>query len=129
MRWFRRYLRITPNRVHSENSANIHQNTDETRDKEFVISSRLDDEIERKAFNIENLQSTNNLPRSIYCPITRMPMMDPVIISDGNSYERKAIIEWVKKKKTSPLTGNKILENVILPNHSLRATISEIIIN
>jgi hypothetical protein len=32
------------------------------------------------------------LPASFYCPITAEIMKDPVIATDGNTYERNAIV-------------------------------------
>lgn len=84
-----------------------------------------DDEFERSSYNIHILENTSHLPRSIYCPISNMPMQDPVIMSDGNSYERKEIQHWYKINNTSPMTG-KIIDNILIPNHALRNTISEI---
>ena len=87
----------------------------------------LDDNIKRKCYNVENLICTNNLPRSIYCPITNMPMQDPVIAPDGISYERLAIQKWFNKKKTSPSSGKVLQHTFLIPNHTLRNTISELL--
>src|SRR5438477_10033160 len=38
------------------------------------------------------------------CPITQQIMREPVIASDGFTYEEKAIKEWTKKRKISPMT-------------------------
>ena len=86
-----------------------------------------DDHILRKSYDISSLNETCNLPRSIFCPITRMPMQDPVILSDGNSYERNLIEKWINKKHVSPLTGEELHTIVLIPNHTLRTLISEII--
>ena len=86
----------------------------------------FDDKLARKAFEINDLCTTNHLPKSIYCPITRMPMQDPVIAADGHSYERSEFNRWISKKKRSPVTGEYIDEFVI-PNHNLRCTIGELI--
>jgi len=32
-------------------------------------------------------------------------MIDPVIASDGQTYEREAILEWIKTFPCSPMTG------------------------
>lgn len=88
---------------------------------------KYDDNVIRNAFDMNALLSTSNLPRSIFCPITNMPMLDPVITSDGHSYERQSILQWFKKKKNSPVTGKMLHTCIIIPNHNLRNTISEII--
>ena len=50
-------------------------------------------------------------------------MRDPVIISDGHSYERRNIEKWLSDKNTSPLTGEALSNKSLIPNHSLRGTI------
>lgn len=78
------------------------------------------------AYAREDLTSTEHLPRSIYCPIRCAPMIDPVVASDGHSYDRDAIETWLKRKKTSPVT-NETISETLLANHALRATIAELI--
>lgn len=43
------------------------------------------------------------------CPITREIMEDPVVTADGHSYERRAIEEWLQRKWTSPVTGQRLV--------------------
>lgn len=86
----------------------------------------LDDKIVRKAYDLPSLSETCHLPRSIFCPISKMPMQDPVIASDGNSYERSQIEKWLERKTSSPITGN-YMDQLIIPNHSLRNVIAELI--
>lgn len=81
----------------------------------------------RPAYDIQELAGTSHLPRSIYCPITYMPMMDPVVAADGHSYERNAIKTWFEKAKTSPVTRESLPNTSLLPNHALRGTISELV--
>ena len=87
---------------------------------------KYDDSIHRIAYNIESLTETKHLPRSIYCSITRMPMQDPVIAGDGHSYERNEIQKWLSKKNTSPIT-NSYIDDILIPNHTLRAVIIELL--
>lgn len=35
-------------------------------------------------------------------------MVDPVIAEDGISYEREAIVDWLKVNKTSPITRQRM---------------------
>lgn len=87
----------------------------------------VDDEIKRSAYDMSKLLQTSHLPRSIMCPITRMPLCDPVICADGYSYERSELIKWLTKSKTSPITGAELSHLCLTPNHTLRNTISELI--
>jgi Mg-chelatase subunit ChlD len=48
-------------------------------------------------------------------------MTDPVICSDGHSYERAAIMCWLNEHNRS----NIVITNNIVPNHSLRNSIEE----
>ena len=83
----------------------------------------------RPAFEPQDLRDTAHLPRSIFCPITNMPMSDPVMTCDGFSYEREAILRWFEmEKKTSPSSGLPLRTTDVVSNHSLRATINELII-
>jgi len=59
------------------------------------------------------------------CPLTLEIMEDPVILSDGFTYERTAIEDWLKKNNTSPMT-NLPLDNLnLIPNIALRKLIQE----
>ena len=58
-----------------------------------------------------------------FCPITCAVMEDPVIDPDGNSYERKAIEEWLTRYAASPITRNALSADQLIPNRALRASI------
>ena len=53
-------------------------------------------------------------------------MHDPVILTDGFSYERDAIVRWLDGHQTSPCTGMRLDVVLILPNHTLREAIREV---
>ncbi|KAG2495451.1 hypothetical protein HYH03_006397 [Edaphochlamys debaryana] len=60
------------------------------------------------------------------CPITQDLMTDPVIATDGYTYERAAITDWLKRKSVSPLTNQPMPGGaVLIPNHGLRSAIME----
>jgi U-box domain len=44
-------------------------------------------------------------------------------ISDGHSYEQRAISEWLQTHDTSPVTGQLLATKDLLPNHALRQLI------
>ena len=62
------------------------------------------------------------------CPITQSVMQDPVVLSDGMSYERHAIEAWLRRSRKSPCTGQRLVRGVLLPNHALRNSIGELIL-
>ena len=57
------------------------------------------------------------------CPITRSVMEDPVVCTDGHSYERAAITIWLKKNPTSPVTKESMYHGCIVPNLCLKSAI------
>ena len=66
-----------------------------------------------------------SIPNEYLCPITHEIMSDPVCISDGYTYERKAIEEWLTKKKTSPIMNSPIKATQIYPNKVLKMLIDQ----
>lgn len=58
------------------------------------------------------------------CKITHDIMTDPVIASDGHTYEREAITEWLKNNDTSPITREKI-SNTLIPNLLIKSVLSD----
>jgi WD40 repeat protein len=52
-------------------------------------------------------------------------MEDPVIASDGITYNRSEIEEWFKKHDTSPKTGEILKSKNLIPNISIRNAIEE----
>jgi len=58
-------------------------------------------------------------------PITKELMNDPVIGSDGQTYQRSAILEWFKYSNTSPITRQIMSSQNLVQNYALRDTIEE----
>ncbi|CAF1053365.1 unnamed protein product [Didymodactylos carnosus] len=52
-------------------------------------------------------------------------MIDPVMDPDGNSYERRAINDWLTHNSTSPITRNTLIIHDLTPNQALRQTIEQ----
>jgi hypothetical protein len=71
-------------------------------------------------------QSPSSQPPAYFiCPITAAVMKDPVVATDGFTYERSAIARWLQQgMRRSPMT-NKPMETLLVPNHSLRSSIME----
>jgi Mg-chelatase subunit ChlD len=64
--------------------------------------------------------STNE---AFICPITQSVMVDPVTDTDGNTFERAAIVEWLKAHGTSPITRNAMRAEDLVPNRALAAAL------
>lgn len=71
----------------------------------------------------QNSQTT--IPNEFLCPITCEIMKDPVCASDGYTYERKAIEEWLTKKQTSPIMNVSIHGTQLYPNKVLKMLIDK----
>jgi hypothetical protein len=58
----------------------------------------------------------SDAPSDMLCPITCAIMKEPVICSDGNTYERKAIETWLRTNNKSPSTNLPLANKVLIPN-------------
>ena len=66
-------------------------------------------------------RTMRHIEESTKCPITLARMVDPVLATDGYTYDRAAIEEHFKRSDYSPMT-NEILESKRLrPNMVLRS--------
>lgn len=53
-------------------------------------------------------------------------MQEPVVAADGYTYETEAIKGWLESGNgTSPMTDQKLANNILIPNHALRSAIQE----
>lgn len=66
-----------------------------------------------------------SFPNSMKCPITNKVMNDPVMDSEGNTFERSAIEEWLVTHGTSPISRNAMAVSDLVPNRGLRNAIDE----
>ena len=64
-------------------------------------------------------------PRGFFCPLTLEVMCDPVLDMEGHTYERSAILEWLKDHHTSPMSRQLLSETMLRPNIALREVIHE----
>lgn len=69
-------------------------------------------------------ESQAQRPNEHFCPITQQVMSEPVVASDGFSYDLKSIEQWMMIYNTSPMTREQ-LKNVMYPNLALKAMIDD----
>lgn len=69
--------------------------------------------------------SREEIPANFTCPITTELMKDPVIASDGHTYERCAIAQWFARARTSPTTNEPVPTTQLIPNHTVKSMIAE----
>lgn len=67
--------------------------------------------------------TSDHVPDDIVCPITHTIMLEPIVASDGHTYEKEAILKIIQSTKVSPLT-RETLTMVVVPNHALRKRIA-----
>ncbi|KAK9823095.1 hypothetical protein WJX72_000232 [[Myrmecia] bisecta] len=72
----------------------------------------------------EAVREEIDLPDMLVCPITQEVFKDPVVAADGFTYERAAITDWLRKSLTSPMTNEALPHDKVVPNFSIRQTIS-----
>ena len=66
------------------------------------------------------------MPNQFLCPIMHAPMRDPVITSDGHTYDRVNIKKWFDGgNDTSPLTNLRIAVGVMPPNFALKSMMDD----
>ena len=65
-------------------------------------------------------------PPSLLCPITQEVMVEPVIASDGFTYERSAIERWLDMgpDRRSPTTNAPLPSRTLVPNRHLASMIA-----
>ena len=71
----------------------------------------------------QRAQGEDNAPHDFCCPITQELMSDPVMASDGHTYERAAIERWFESNQTSPLTGEELASKALVPNMMIRSMV------
>ena len=68
---------------------------------------------------------SSKIPAALVCPITHELMTNPVIGSDGVTYEKEAIEKWLDNHNTSPITREIMSKSSLIPNKAIRDTIEE----
>ncbi|XP_076011436.1 WD repeat, SAM and U-box domain-containing protein 1 [Genypterus blacodes] len=90
-----------------------------------VESVGLRSKVMRKLEELKGASVCTGTPDEFTCPITRELMREPVMATDGYSYEREAIEAWINtKNRTSPMTNLPLLTTLLTPNHTLKMAIS-----
>ena len=59
------------------------------------------------------------------CPIKMEYMKHPMLSPSGNYYEKDAIIEWIKKNQTDPITREKLTVDMLVEDKEYAKKIKE----
>jgi hypothetical protein len=66
----------------------------------------------------------DDIPSSFVCPISFLIMNEPVVASDGITYEKDKIATWMRQNKTSPVS-RAVLQPFFFPNLVLKNQIDD----
>jgi hypothetical protein len=95
--------------------------------EEIGKGNSLDIVVNGQALNLSSGDLTTylgSLEKIFTCPISLEIMNDPVICSDGQTYDRKAIEEWFELgHNTSPITNVRLANRNLMPNYPLKQAI------
>lgn len=69
---------------------------------------------------VASMKTSNNDSSWATCPLTGAPFVEPVIDHEGNTYEKEAILEWLLRNSTSPITSSPLSPNQLFPNRALQ---------
>ena len=67
---------------------------------------------------------SDNQEKFLVCPLTLEVMQDPVIATDGFTYEREAIQSWLKRNMKSPMTNETMPSDTLIPNFAIKSQIA-----
>ncbi|KAI0492102.1 hypothetical protein KFK09_026367 [Dendrobium nobile] len=63
-----------------------------------------------------------SVPSDFCCPISLELMLDPVVVSTGQTYDRSSIAQWMASgHKTCPNSGQSLVNTDLIPNRALRS--------
>ena len=98
----------------------VNEVMDDSARHQAVLEAELKDHRAR----IAKLQLAD-VPEDLLCCISCEIMKDPVLASDGNTYERLQIELWLKGHDVSPLTNEVMAHKFLSPKLALKKLIAE----
>eukprot|EP01117_Protostelium_nocturnum_P016461 TRINITY_DN650_c0_g1_i13.p1 TRINITY_DN650_c0_g1~~TRINITY_DN650_c0_g1_i13.p1 ORF type:complete len:502 (-),score=228.09 TRINITY_DN650_c0_g1_i13:47-1552(-) len=118
-------LRSSQGRVSHSEEVRLRNKMDVMEDQFVSRHSEMMEELDRiHRENEKIMKKVKEIPDEFLCPITQEPMSNPVMASDGHTYERAAIEEWFgRRKRTSPMTGADLDDLKLVPNHTVKSMI------
>lgn len=70
--------------------------------------------------------NNSSIPDDFICPLTLNIIRDPVMVQSGRSFERHAILEWLRRgNATCPLTRQPMQVSDLVSNHALQVKIQK----
>ncbi|XP_060839716.1 WD repeat, SAM and U-box domain-containing protein 1-like isoform X4 [Rhopalosiphum padi] len=89
------------------------------------LNGMSDDDRRDLEVALSKLSSSTDIPDEFICPITQQIFRDPVICSDGHTYDRSAMMSWFRRGKfSSPLTNEPLVSKSMTLNTTIKEAIS-----
>ncbi len=82
-------------------------------------------EIEKLYEKYKNCINYSDIPADFICIISSELILDPVITTTGNHYDRHHITEWLKKSDIDPKSNTKLTNKILYPCNFLEKKIIE----
>ena len=96
-------------------------------DTDFLEDEEIKNNYQEKINKINALIESKEIPvpDNFVCPISKCIFYNPVILSDGHTYEKMHILEWLKYNNKSPMTNKNLINHNISPNILIRSMVRE----
>ena len=101
-------------------------NVDSSSERANSQNSGGDSNSSSSSMNNANKKTDVSIPIRFFCPICRRIMKDPVVASDGQTYDRMAILQYFNTdgEHLSPVTYARFTDTTLLANHTLSKAIA-----
>jgi hypothetical protein len=99
----------------------------ELEDSDFLEDEGAENDYQERIKKINEILEKENIiiPNNFMCPISKSIFYNPVILSDGHTYEKMHILEWLKYNNKSPMTNRNLVNKNISPNILIRGMVRE----
>eukprot|EP00882_Tetradesmus_deserticola_P009062 GHRQ01009559.1.p2 GENE.GHRQ01009559.1~~GHRQ01009559.1.p2 ORF type:complete len:194 (+),score=83.78 GHRQ01009559.1:1177-1758(+) len=67
----------------------------------------------------------SQVPPAFLCPISMQVMTQPVVAPSGGSFNRPALMDWIRQHHTDPVSGAPLRSDQVFPNLAMRDLIHE----
>ena len=111
--------------IELEKEDDTNSSTECADDDEEEVDDEDEGEERRNESNTNDV-SELTVPSNFICPLTLEIMKDPLISRHGQSYERRAIMEWIHQgNATCPMTRQPLRLSGLITNHALKKQIEQ----
>ena len=109
------------------NEINNQNEKNEIYDTDILEDSENYEKYKEKINKITNLieQGKIKIPENFLCPISKSIFYNPVLLSDGYTYEKEYILKWIQNNNKSPMTNRELVNKDISPNILVRSMVRE----